>query len=1182
MITEKLQNWINTNHLTISELDNNGSDIVVVNDKRYLYLKPTDGKVIDEDFAFILSDEEFDLLESKEVDYILFEFGERFYYSELKKDKNRYNEEIYKPQFNDFKYLGENSEDDIIPNFAHLGIHSEYEIMNGSADPSVWVQKAKFLRCSAIGICDKNTLSGTLPFQTACEKKGIKSIIGETISVVVDYTGEEMQEKFELILYVTNLIGWKNLLQINRCINVEHNKFVTEEELFRYSEGLICVIAKNSYLNYHKEDRKRCYETILKYKKQFKSGLYYQIDTVEYSGAHSFQSHLENIDFYMRYYSKLLPPILINDSYYLDKEQSILKGTLNKIAGVVNPESEDQFFKSINESILSYEEWYEEVGSLLDLILKSAKNAIKMSNGVEFRIPTNERKLPEYKTKDVKKLFYNEVEKGFQEHFGNLTKQEQEKYRLELLKEFNVIVPNGLCDYFMILWDIINWCRENEIMVGVGRGSVCGSLVAYCLNITAVDPLKYNLMFERFLNETRVSGERAKSADSMPDIDCDFPTEYRDIVKEYIAARYGRNHTCSIGTYTRLKLKTCIKDFAKLKGLSFDYTNKLTKNIDDQVEYTWGDLIEYACNSKMLFEFVQQYPEIVHLTKYALLQPKTESVHPSAVVIVPDKDSSGNSVDLYGWLPIKQIDGLLVSEWEGKYIDKSGFLKEDILGLSQLDKFSSMLKLIKKNCGKWIDVNKIPFDDQEVFKYFRRGWCEDVFQFGSNGLMNYCRQAKPTTLEDLIAMNALFRPGPMDIGAHQDFVDFKNGKKKPQYDYAMDEVTKNTFGLYVYQEQIMKAVVVAGLSQVQSDVLRTTIKKKDFNTLNSFKEQFIDGYVKLLQKGNIKDPEKYADKVWNKLLSFAGYGFNKSHAAAYTIMGYWSQWFKVNYPLEFWTTSLQFATEAEVPYRLAEMKKTGVDIEIRPPDVNYSEKNFTCDAGEQRIFFSINKIKQVGDVAVENILKTREEGGRFFSLEEFCSRVPKKVNKRIIVHLIIAGAFDMIEDIRNPRERRKLLQQYLESKGDKLPEAYRGEEAQTNAFWILEQKKLTGFGEIDYESMIRESIPNKRVAKMYVNDIEFLGAKENDEVTIAGRLMYYHENETKNGTMCGMQIDCNNTIIYFTAWPDFYKDIKDEIEDIKGCLIAVCGTVKKDKFKGDKRVYSNNGTRLFIINSKID
>ena len=331
-----------------------------------------------------------------------------------------------------------------------------------------------------------------------------------------------------------------------------------------------------------------------------------------------------------------------------------------------------------------------------------------------------------------------------------------------------------------------------------------------------------------------------------------------------------------------------------------------------------------------------------------------------------------------------------------------------------------------------------------------------------------------------------------------------------------------------------------------------------------------------------EEARKIAESVWNKLLSFAGYGFNKSHAAAYTIMGYWSQWFKVNYPLEFWTTSLQFATEAEVPYRLAEIKKTGVEIEIRPPDINYSEKNFTCDAREQRIFFSINKIKQVGDVAVENIMKTREEGGKFFSLDEFCSRVPKKVNKRVIVNLIIAGAFDMVENIRNPRDRRKLLQGYLESKGDTLPDIYKGEDAQTNAFWILEQKKLTGFGEIDYETMIRESIPNKRVAKMYVNDVEFAGSKENDEVTVAGRLIYYRENETKNGMMCSLQIDCNNTIINFTAWPDFYKDIQTDIADLKGCLVAICGTVKKDKFKGDKRVYSNNGTRLFIINSKID
>ena len=347
--------------------------------------------------------------------------------------------------------------------------------------------------------------------------------------------------------------------------------------------------------------------------------------------------------------------------------------------------------------------------------------------------------------------------------------------------ECSVIVPNGLCDYFMILWDIIKWCHDNDIYVGTGRGSVCGSLVAYCLHITDVDPLKYGLMFERFLNETRVSGERAKSADSMPDIDVDFPTEFRDAVKEYIKNKYGYAYTCSIGTYTRMKLKTCIKDFGKVKGLSFDLTNKLTKDIDDQIEYTWGDLIEYASKSKLLFKFVQEYPELVHLTKYALLQPKAESVHPSAVVIVPKfrVDDSNAEIDLCEWMPVKKIDGALVSEWEGKYIDKSGFLKEDILGLSQLDKFKSILTLIKKNTGKSIDVNKIPLDDEATFRYFKRGWNEDVFQFGTTGLMNYCRQVKPDTLENLIAMTALFRPGPMEMNAHGDFSDIKNGKKKP-------------------------------------------------------------------------------------------------------------------------------------------------------------------------------------------------------------------------------------------------------------------------------------------------------------------------------------------------------------------------------------------------------------------
>lgn len=667
--------------------------------------------------------------------------------------------------------------------------------------------------------------------------------------------------------------------------------------------------------------------------------------------------------------------------------------------------------------------------------------------------------------------------------------------------------------------------------------------------------------------------------DMMPDIDCDFPTAYRDEVKEYIRKRYGENYVCSVATFTRMKLKTCIKDFGKIKGLSFDLTNKLTKDIDDQIEYTWGDLIEYASKSKLLFKFVQENPELVHLTKYALLQPKAESVHPSAVIIVPKHtvDGTNRDIDLFGWMPVKKIDGVLVSEWEGKYVDASGFLKEDILGLSQLDKLQSMIDMIKKDCGKIINLNKIEFDDEKTFKYFKRGWNEDVFQFGTTGLMNYCRQVKPNTLSDLVAMTALFRPGPMDVGAHQDFADIKAGKRKAKYDFGMEEITKNTQGLYAYQEQVMQAVVVGGLSLVESDTLRTAIKKKKISVLQSFENKFKTGYVKLLTENGIKNPEEYANGVWEKLMAFSGYGFNLSHAVAYSILSYWSQWFKVNYPLEFWTTALQFSKEGEVPYRLAELKKTGAEIEIRPPDVNFSDINFTCDAKNQRIFFSLTKIKGVGEVAVKNIMDTRHEGGQFYSLEEFLSRVPSKVNKTVVKCLIIAGAFDLIEEVRNPRDRKDLLKKYLDSKNDTLPEEYTVPDSNSNAFWILEQKRLTGFGEVDYENMIRDAIPNKRLAKLYVNDNEFLTTKEKTEVAVAGKLIYYKEKEIKNGVMCTIQIDCNNTIIPILLWPDAYEKLDENIANLKGCIIALSGVVEKDKFKNEKKLYSNQKTKLYVI-----
>lgn len=557
-MTQQLQNWITENRLVVSESEIDGSDIITIDGVgTFLYIQAADGKIIDEDFSFILSDDEFDLLDEKKVNYILFEFGGKFYYSGLKQEKNRYNELIYKPEFNDFKYLGTSSEPSVI-DFAHLGVHTEYEMLNGSGSCELWVKKAKFMGVKALGVCDKNTLASTMSFQTACEKAGIKSIIGETVTVAFNYSPDkENQEVFELKVYALNYEGWKNILLMNKAINVDYDKFVPDTLLFTLGKGVCCVIPKESYFNYIIKDRKEAVKLIARYKKTFDK-VYYQIDTVEYTAQQLFKRHLENIDEYICNYRKLIQPILINDSYYLDKEESGLKSLLNKVNGKPSAESDSQYFKSVEDTLAAYDEWIEDVEPLSEVIIKGLENAANLAESINFRINTGERKLPKFEVDDVEGLFFQELDKGFKKHFGHLPKKEQEKYMKQLEVECKIIVPNRLCDYFMILWDIINWCHENGINTGPGRGSVCGSLTAYCLNITAIDPFKYDLMFERFLNETRVTAPKGWQ----------ITTEDGKIYTVYATSKLPLSNGKEIDIDTDLDLSSIDIDIDKLKSIS--------------------------------------------------------------------------------------------------------------------------------------------------------------------------------------------------------------------------------------------------------------------------------------------------------------------------------------------------------------------------------------------------------------------------------------------------------------------------------------------------------------------------------------------------------------------------------------------------------------------------------------
>ena len=511
MIDEKLDKWIKDNKMIASDSKINDSDVIIIEDVgKFLYLHPFDGNVIDEDFAFSMSDEEFTICDEKQVDYILFCFGGKFYYSSLKEDRNKYSEIIYKPEFNDFKYLGRCSEEEIMP-FVHLGVHDEYEVMNGSGNDKLWAKKASFLGHKALGLADKNTLAGTIAFQDACDKYKLQPIIGETIVVAKDYdpTSVNLPETYELKLFVVNDKGWENLLWISKEINVTYKGFIPDSVLYEYTSGLVCVIPPVSLFNAISDDYNSARKLLKKYKSLF-DDVYYQIDTVEYSSSSLFKKHLSSIDRYLCNFRNKIKPIVINDAYYLDEEEHDLKVMLNKITGKAAPESKNQYFKSVGDTLESYDEWLDDVEPLFEAIVDGIGNTNQLAELCKFRINNSERKIPKFEVDDPEALFFEVLQKGIDEKLvGKIPKDKMDEYMKRIEFECSIIVPNDLCSYLLILWDIVKWSREQGYMVGPGRGSVCGSLVAYCMDITQVDPIPLNLYFERFLNLSRVAAHHS-------------------------------------------------------------------------------------------------------------------------------------------------------------------------------------------------------------------------------------------------------------------------------------------------------------------------------------------------------------------------------------------------------------------------------------------------------------------------------------------------------------------------------------------------------------------------------------------------------------------------------------------------------------------------------------------------
>jgi DNA polymerase-3 subunit alpha len=1104
-----------------------------IGDNNYCVIEAKDDRILDETFDLILDDQDAELIQQFSCKYLVFELGEWIFYTDTEKTK-----------LNPLKYIHKAFKS---TPYTHLGVHGMYEICNGSRNYKDWCKKAKFLGVTTLGICEYNTLAGTLQFQLDCKDVGIKSILGITALVK-----NSANKTYKVKLFAKNEQGWSNILKVGKAINVDNGGFVTEEQLKPLLQGNIIV-----------------FQTFDKSVNSFVSNdfeYYFQIDPVQWKSDDRDREHLENLKSIV---DLGLPAIILCDSYYLDKQDARIKETLNKI-GKINRDylSTDQWFKTKEEVYGSLIELFENKEKGRDFIDRAFNNADRLGNECDFKIDLSSFHLPQYTLNKVEdllnadkyELFWNLIDNGLRNKVVNKN-LDQNIYYERIQTEFEIIDKGGFVDYFLMLADIVKFCEDNRILVGAGRGSAAGSLIAYLLNITKIDPLEYGLIFERFLNPSRIKS-------SLPDIDTDIASYRREEVIKYIKERYGSDNVCSIGSYGQLKIKSAIQDLGRLSSIPPQTVNFYTSMMDkagDEFDY----IFETASSNPKFKEFIQENYDLVNELPLVIGNFRNTSIHASGIIVTP-KNHNGKEITVYEWMPVKKVDGELISEWDGVLLDKAGFLKADILGLKELDKFSDILSLIKKNAKDAPNIYELAPNDKNVYQLFKDGLTQDAFQFGTDGLIQYCTEVKPTSLGELAAINSLYRPGPMGSNAHNDYVKIKMGRKEPHYDWGCEDITKSTYSLIVYQEQIIKICqIVAGFSLSEADEIRKATGKKLLDKMVSYKKLFIEGAVK---KGC---PQEEAKNIWNKIEIFASYSFNLSHAVTYSYMGYIGQYLKYYFPIEFWTVSLQKAKEEEVPKRISEINRSQ-SIKILSPDINKSEDKFISDFETNSIYWSIGKIRNVGEVALKTIIEERSKNGKFFSMQEFISRVDKrKVNKTCITNLILSGCFDIVEGIKTINDRYKLLIKLFEYIKEDVPEGYSNK---PDWFWFLEQKRVSGSGLYDYKKLL-PSIKTIEEPERYYLTFDKIDLQDNldCEVLVIGVLTEIIERKSKKGMFAQLTIDQNNAICSVNIWNESWEIYKDMLLESENKIVALQGKIVFDNWKKKQCVHSISTTKIEII-----
>lgn len=1114
-----------------------------------------------------------------------------------------------------FKFQRKNNEEE---NFVHLHNHFEYSQLDGTLRAKQWLEYCADNNIKAISLTDHGTLSGIMDFYLEAKKKNIKPILGIETYIVEGLSNERSATR-HLTLLARNNIGWRNLLKLNTFAQLEgfyYKPRITYKKLLEYGKGLIILTGcpASKFIEYLRNSNIIAAIKLYKFYCQCSGEENVYIE-YQYHNFKRKESLLEQ-DLIHRNMVKVIkqlkklkmnPKVVVtNDCHYILPEDFDVWDSISKINIIKDDEDrkdilDDLYLKSRKQLFTEFQQTkiYKKNLVTIEQFAQWCNNSVRIAKRCNVEIPVGQHNLPEfpfdknkYKTKEelfdgiIKKGFDIKIVRQWNPQIKHSKKHTLKNYHERLQKEIEVIKKAGFVDYFLIIWDIIKSAKQNGIFVGAARGSVAGSLVAYVMDITDVDPIKFDLLFERFLNETRVSGERAKEADSLPDIDMDFESYGRDWVKHYVEKRYGKRNVCSLATFGRLQLRAAIKDIGKnYGGLSFEYLNQITRNIFGSEK---EDLVEALVKNKEVEEFLDENQDIMKIVYRCMGQVRHSSVHPAGMIISPKYrvNNKGKKVlaHLDDFIPIKNMtskenkeEKVLVSEWEGNFVERRGLLKIDVLGIRQLDIFKDILKLIEIKYNEKIDLNNIDLEDSKVYEKFCQGDTEGVFQFKSRTQKDYQKKLQPSEFEHLIAANALLRPGAMSSDAHNDFVAMKNGDKEAEFDRGLEKVTEKTQGLYIYQEQIMQAMVVGGgLSLSEADVVRTAIKKFDREKMEKYKDKFLNG-IKRIHKYN----DKEAKKVWDKLVAFSGYGFNRSHSCSYAMIGYQCQWLKVYYPSEFWVVNLEYAGEDDRLEYVNRILNSYSNIEFVYPDINESKVGFDIkyEKNKEKIIWGLRHIKGVGDKASVAIIEARSNK-EFVSLKDFLDRVEKRVvNKRVVEALIYAGAFDELYDIEKDKQDGKrftILVDYYKLRKEKKELQFEGD-----LFYKSEYKRLVGVNIVDWDKVLEHN--GLKDDNDYTTLYEDWQLKdEKSYCLIAGVVLKVIERTTKKGDLFGIvELQQQGVSVDILIWSDHWIDEKFKDKIKIGSYIAIRGIKMKDTFKNSYILQTKSGvTELWKLKTK--